>query len=324
MPEEELKHLFDDLLGQDIAIALLEATLRTKRIAPAYLFSGPKGVGQSLATLRFLEGLITGGVPSVLERNRLKKINHPDLIWVEPTYINQGELVTRSLAEKEAVKKRSQPQIRLEQIKELQRFLGKKPIETKLGMVVIEDVESMNESASNCLLKTLEEPTNGILILISHSPERLLPTIRSRCQTIPFSSLKQETLEKVISKIRGKDDNFSMQLNEKELIMLSNGSPGELISNFKALQELPEEIIIRIKKLPKNPLEALALSRDIADTLDIEQQLWLINWLQQYVWDRDMNTRIIKRLEVLRTHLNSFVQPRLAWEVTLLKIAKVN
>ena len=158
---------FDCLVGQEAIEVTLSQALITSRIAPAYLFTGPQGVGQCLAARRFLEGLITGGATSIKERNRLGKMNHPDLIWIEPTYMNQGVLVPKSLAKKEGINKRNPPQIRLEQIKIIQRFLSKNPIETNLGMVVIEAVEAMNESSSNALLKTLEEPGNGLLILIN-------------------------------------------------------------------------------------------------------------------------------------------------------------
>jgi len=324
MHKEESKELFGDLIGQETAIGLLSAAIKKNRISPAYLFTGPQGVGQCLAAQRFLEGLITGGSHGVKERSRLEKLNHPDLIWIEPTYLHQGNLIPKSLAKKEGIKKRNPPQIRLEQIRTIQRFLGKQPIETNLGMVVIEAAEKMNEAASNALLKTLEEPENGLLILISSRPEKLLPTIRSRCQKIPFHRLNLNNLKKVLSKIKfDETNNFSFESTSKELISLSNGSPGALIDNLQAWEEFPDEILLRIKILPQSPIDSLSLARDITETLDVEQQIWLINWLQQYLWSKDMNQQLINKLETLRRYLLSFVQPRLAWEVTLLNIAKV-
>ena len=320
MHKEESEKLFDDLIGQETAVELLKAAITKKRIAPAYLFAGPQGVGQCLTAQRFLEGLITGGSPSLRERIRLRKLNHPDLIWIEPTYLHQGNLISKSLAQKEGIKKRNPPQIRLEQIRSIQRFLGKKPIEANLGMVVIEAVETMNEASANALLKTLEEPGNGSLILISSRPEKLLPTIRSRCQKIPFSRLNYGNLKKVLSKTNFDQTNhFSFESASKEIINLSNGSPGALIDNFQTWKEFPEDILIRIKTLPKSPVDALSLARDVTETLDLEQQIWLINWLQQYIWAEDMNQELINQLETLRRYLLSFVQPRLAWEVTFLK-----
>ena len=74
--------LFGDLIGQPLAVDLLSAALAQERVAPAYLFAGPEGVGRQLAAVRFLEGLLADGQPSARERRRLLERNHPDLLWV--------------------------------------------------------------------------------------------------------------------------------------------------------------------------------------------------------------------------------------------------
>ena len=106
--------LFADLLGQPLAVDLLAAALRRERLAPAYLFAGPDGVGRRLAAQRFLEGVLTGGETSERERRRLESGNHPDLLWVEPTFQHQGRLLTRAEAEEAGVSRRTPPQLRLE------------------------------------------------------------------------------------------------------------------------------------------------------------------------------------------------------------------
>ena len=73
-------------------------------------------------------------------------------------------------------------------------------------MVVIEDVENMAEAAGNALLKTLEEPGNSLLILITARPEKLLPTIHSRCQKIPFKYLDSDSLQKVLTKVQKNEE----------------------------------------------------------------------------------------------------------------------
>ena len=91
--------LFADLVGQPLAVDLLQAALAQQRLAPAYLFAGPDGVGRRLAALRFLEGVLAAGQPSPRERRRLLERNHPDLLWVEPTFQHQGRLLSRAEAE---------------------------------------------------------------------------------------------------------------------------------------------------------------------------------------------------------------------------------
>ena len=126
-----MAELFAGLVGQGGAVRLLTAALQRQRLAPAYLFAGPEGVGRRLAALRFLEGVLAAGEarwqgdPSL--RRRLAQGNHPDLLWVEPTYSHQGQLVPASKAVEEGINRRTAPQLRLEQVREVSRFLARRP-----------------------------------------------------------------------------------------------------------------------------------------------------------------------------------------------------
>jgi DNA polymerase-3 subunit delta' len=70
----------------------------------------------------------------------------------------------------------------------------------------------------------------------------------------------------------------------------------------------------------RTPLVALSLARDLCEALDVEQQLWLLNWWQLRLWRQRQDSFPLKRLEQLRGQLRSYVQPRLAWEVALLSL----
>ena len=196
----EVSDLFAGLVGQAPATALLAAALDKQRLAPAYLFCGADGVGRSLAARRFLEGVIAGpkGAPSV--RRRLEEGNHPDLLWLEPTYQHQGQLIPVSEALAMGISRKAPPQLRLEQVRGVSQFLGRRPLESPRCLVVIERVEAMAEGAANALLKTLEEPGGGLLILLTAAPERLLSTIRSRCQQIPFRRLSPAEIAEVLQR----------------------------------------------------------------------------------------------------------------------------
>ena len=304
--------LFDDLIGQPLAVDLLTAALDQERLAPAYLFAGPDGVGRRLTALRFLEGVLAAGDPSSRERRRLVERNHPDLLWVEPTFQHQGRLLSRIEAEEAGVTRRTPPQLRLEQIRGVARFLARQPVEAARGMVVIEAAEAMAEAAANALLKTLEEPGHGLLILLTAAPERLLSTIRSRCQLIRFLRLDSAAMHQVLQRCDAVAD------DPAELLALAAGSPGALLDHRQHWSALPQELTQRLRQRPDAPMEALALARDLCETLDGEQQLWLIDWWQQQLWHSGAGEQPLRRLENLRRHLLSFVQPRLAWEVALL------
>ena len=314
--------LFADLQGQPLAQRLLIAALERRRVAPAYLFSGPDGVGRRLAALRFLEGLLGDGDCAPRERRRLEERNHPDLLWVEPTYNHQGRLIPCSEAESIGVSKRTPPQARLEQIRELSRFLARQPLQSPRGLVVLEQPEAMAEGAANALLKTLEEPGHGLLILLCAAPERLLTTIRSRCQQIRFTRLSEECLRSVLAQMPDGQGEQALALaaSHPELLALAGGSPGALLDHVRMWGSIPEELKQRLQILPTTPLQALGLARDLTEQLDGDQQLWMINWWQHLLWNESTQRERLKRLDRLRQHLLSFVQPRLAWEVALLNL----
>jgi DNA polymerase-3 subunit delta' len=381
--------LFADLVGQPLAVRLLEAALRQGRLAPAYLFSGPEGVGRRLGALRFLEGVLAApdpgsatvpgstlphldlsGIPLAASRStvgpesfhgggsgpgqaslaipppalepvpaaapglrrRLQQGNHPDLLWVEPTYSHQGRLVPLSRAEAEGVPRRAAPQLRLEQVREVSSFLTRRPVEGGRCLVVLEGAEAMAEAAANALLKTLEEPGDGLLVLISAAPEQLLSTIRSRCQTIPFRRLSPALVEQVLASVPEAAEPLTMDEPEAgpavqvvvpdppELAELAAGSPGGLLQHRRQWRALPEGLAPRLLALGTDPIEALNLARELSEALDLPQQLWLIDWMELALWRRRQRPAELRRLERLRSQLRSYVQPRLAWEVALLEL----
>ena len=313
--------LFEDLLGQTRAVALLQASLVQGRLAPAYLFAGPDGVGRRLAALRFLEGVLAGLQGDAGIRRRLQEGNHPDLLWVEPTYQDKGQLVPASKAEELGLARRAAPQLRLEQIRDVSRFLSRRAVEARGCVVVLEDAEAMAEGAANALLKTLEEPGEGLLILIAATPEQLLTTIRSRCQQIPFTRLSSEQLAVVLERC----GEPAPTADPPELLELAAGSPGALLRCRQAWADLPEGLAARLLDMgaAAEPLQALALARDLAEALDAEQQLWLLGWWQLALWRRQAPVAQLQRLERLRSQLRAYVQPRLAWEVALLELAGI-
>ncbi|NDC15377.1 MAG: DNA polymerase III subunit delta' [Synechococcaceae bacterium WB9_2_170] len=313
-----MSDLFAGLVGQAQAVALLEAALRHQRLAPAYLFAGPDGVGRRMAALRFLEGVLAGPGGSRAIRRRLQEGNHPDLLWVEPTYSEKGQLVPASKAEELGVSRRAAPQLRLEQIREVLRFLARSPVEAPGCLVVLEAVEAMAEGAANALLKTLEEPGDGLLILLSAAPEQLLSTIRSRCQQIPFARLSSALMGQVLA---------APIEDPPELVQLAAGSPGALLAHRRQWQALPEGLADRLQALvagTTGALTALELARDLCEALEAEQQLWLLDWWQLALWRQRPGAEqaaALRRLERLRSQLKAYVQPRLAWEVALLELA---
>ena len=156
-----VSELFSDLQGQPLATQLLQAALELQRVAPAYLFSGPEGVGRRLAALRFMEGVLSGGAPDSRERRRLEERNHPDLLWVEPTYSHQGRLLSKAEAEAAGVNRRTPPQVRLEQIRDLGRFLARQPLESALVGSKQSSTSSPRSRGQNWTQSAAADPSTG-------------------------------------------------------------------------------------------------------------------------------------------------------------------
>lgn len=311
---------FDTLVGQPMAVELLCRAVQQERIAPAYLFMGAQGIGRGLAAEIMADLLLSaGGVTSQAVQRRVQQRNHPDLLWVEPTYLHQGKRVTAQEAAELGMKRRSPPQIRLEQIREIARFLSRPPLEAKRAVVVVEQAETMAEAAANGLLKTLEEPGQATLILIAPDRSALLPTLVSRCQCIPFYRLSQTDMAEVLTRT-----GQGHILPAADVLAMAQGSPGDAIAHWQQQQAMPEALLAALAQPPTTFRAALELARQIAAELDIEAQLWLITYLQHRYWQTHAQglsgatTRdFLLRLEQARKYLLSYVQPRLVWEVTL-------
>ena len=312
---------FKNIFGQDLAIKILKSAISKEQISTAYLFSGPAGVGRKKTAKIFINAVLENSLDREITKRKTENNNHPDLLWIEPSYIVQGKSISQEKAKSEGISIKSPPQIRLNQIKQIIEFLGRKPLEAERSIVVIEDIEKLNESASNALLKTLEEPNAGLFILITQRPEKLLSTIRSRCQLVPFTRLNDNQVKKIIQKLEIIQD-ISDISNEKisELISFSYGSPGLYITNLEYWLGITSELRKKLEIKLTNQIEVLKLAKDITDELNLDQQLWYINFEQYRVWEQENNSIIVKKLEELRQLLLKYVQPRLAWEVTLLDI----
>ena len=316
---------FTSLIGQNQAVELLTQAVSQNRIAPGYLFVGSNGIGKSLAAQHFIELLFSAHLaePRLIAsvQNRVQQRNHPDLLWVEPTYMNQGKRLSIKEAESVGLKRKAPPQIRLEQVREIGDFLSRPPLEAARSIVVLSQAETMGEGAANGLLKTLEEPGKAALILIAPTVESLLPTLISRCQKIQFNRLNPEAMALVLQQA-----GFGEILSHSEVMGMAQGSPGEAIAIWQQLQSMPDDLLQKVKQFPQNLRSALELAKEIDKTLDTESQLWLIDYLQHCYWQQFLAGKIsrspLEPLEKARQYLLNYVQPRLVWECTLMGICQ--
>ncbi len=294
---------FSTLVGQSTTASLLKRAIALHRIAPAYLFAGVDGVGKTLAARIFIAQLFATD----------NLANHPDLLWVEPTYLHQGELVNQSKLAHSEVKRKSPPQIRIEQIRVVTQFLSCCALTALCKIVVIQDAHRMAASAANALLKTLEEPISGTIVLISSQPQKLLPTITSRCQVVPFHRLNYGELVGVCERL-GQTEILSYPV----VMSLAAGSPGKAIAYYNQLQSIPQDLLAQLFKPPTNALAAMQIAKEVDTVLEDRQQLWLLDYLQHSWWHRYHDVALAEKVEEAKTSLNKLAASRLIWEILLL------
>jgi DNA polymerase III subunit delta' len=243
---------FSPILGQVKALTLLSRALTNDRLAHAYLFAGPDGVGKTTVALDLAAILLCrdprGGQPCGTCPGCLKfhSGNHPDFLRIRP----DGAA------------------IKIDQIRELKKALNFAPFESRMRIVLLEEVHTMRREAANSLLKVLEEPpANNLLLLVGDAAGALLDTIVSRCQVIPFAPLPLKLAAGIIRKHRPELD----EAGGLALAGLADGCPGQALAieadGILALYgRIVERLLAKRDKAAERAERALALAVDLAET----------------------------------------------------------
>jgi len=298
----------------------LDSIIKNKSFANGYIFYGAEGVGKKQTALRFIKKIFKQSSPRENIEEKITNNNHPDFLIIAPDY----PLATKSSGSFDLEKtiKSGSEIIKISQIRNIKTFLSQKSINSEKKIVLIIDAHLLNEAASNCLLKTLEEPSNGIFILLTSKLNLLLDTIISRCQTVRFRSFSSKQIKSILKEYL---DTSKLKINKKlkleDLINSSNGSPNQLLKNIEIWNDFSDEIISKLDSPIKSSLEILEISKLISEKLEIYQQICLVNLIQNIWWRKTKNIGSIKKLENLKYLLRKNIQPRLAWEIAFLKIS---
>ncbi len=166
-----------------------------ERLPHALLFYGRPGIGKLhfaqvlaqslLCERRTNEGLACGACPACAW---FASGNHPDFRLIQPEALAPAQEETEAGEGVESEKKKPSKQIKIEQIRALSDFLNVGSHRNGYRVVLIHPAESMNPGAANALLKSLEEPSAGVVfVLVSHQPSKLLATVRSRCHAMALT-----------------------------------------------------------------------------------------------------------------------------------------
>ncbi len=180
---------FEDVLGNSRTKQILKKSLERNRTPNSLLFYGPEGVGKRDIALVLAKAmnclkLRDDACDLCTSCRAIENGNFPDVMVLSP--------------EKNVLK--------IEQMREMKQTAYLKPMVGRKRIFVVDQAEKMNEEAANSVLKILEEPPSFThLILITHNPYLILPTIKSRCQELSFSQISKLDIEKVLIE-RGQDE----------------------------------------------------------------------------------------------------------------------
>ncbi len=309
----------DNFLSNEKVNKSLNSILKNESFANGYIFFGPEGVGKKQTALQFIKAIFKQSSLKDKNDESININNHPDCLMIEPSSLLESKKSKN--VDPEKITKSGSDIIKIAQIRNIKFFLGKKSINSKKKIVLINDAHLLNEAASNCLLKTLEEPNNGIFILLTSKLNLLLETIISRCQIVRFRSFSSEQINSILEDYLDLSKlNINRNLKIEDLINSANGSPRQLLKNIKIWNKLSDEITDKLLSPIQNNLEILEVSKLITEKLEIDQQIHLVNFIQIIWWRKTKNIELVRKLENLKYHLKNNIQPRLAWEVTFLKI----
>jgi hypothetical protein len=177
-----------DIAGQEHALAVLRRALQSGRLAHAYLFDGPAGVGKARTALGLGLALACPEAPRegcgrCLICQRVLAGNHPDVLLFDAAQLPE---LTKASSEKSAVKYAA---------RQVFPYALQAPHEAPARLLIIDNADQLSPDVQNTLLKTLEEPRPAVhIVLVTAARDRLLPTILSRTQRVRFVSVRAPVL----------------------------------------------------------------------------------------------------------------------------------
>lgn len=244
--------IFENIVGNEKNKKILEDIIIKNKVANAYMFIGQESIGKFLFAKEFAKAILClnenkpcNKCKSCLE---LDNSNNPDLTIIEPDGNN----------------------VKIEQIRELNRKVVEKPIVSNKKVYIINDGQNITKEAQNALLKTLEEPPEYVtIILITTSESAFLPTIKSRCTKINFNKLAKEDMLKILK------SKYNYQNIADMVYKTSNGSINKSIqiierqSEFENINKIFNNLEnISIIDLINSKEEVFKEKEEINNTLD--------------------------------------------------------
>ncbi|WP_337871860.1 AAA family ATPase [Ignavibacterium sp.] len=310
----------DKILGQEKVKLTLERIISSGKVSHAFLFKGLEGIGKEDTAIRFAQSLVYHSTSSDEKKSylisQIENFSEPFIKYIFPLprgrnetdddnpyeklkddeiELIQEELRNKSLNHFYKIQIPKANNIKINSIRDINHFLSLSYDESIKRVVIISDAHLMNDAAQNALLKNLEEPPENIIfILVTHYPERLRETIRSRCWIINFQPLSSEIVEKILI------TNFDVEQSlAKKVSILSNGSVSTALKLIDyGLEEIKEKAIKILRYSFGRKFHSAYLEfDDISKNSDTEYFAviitLLIQWLNDLIKYRTNSGKII-------------------------------
>jgi len=261
---------FGRIVGHGGAVGLLQSYLQRTALPPALLFTGSEGIGKATLARTFAAAIFCANAAPVDDLvepcgvcsscRKIIRATHADLLWISP--------------EEEA------REIRIDAVRKVQERTVFRPVEAPKIVVIIDTADTLNPSAANRLLKTLEEPPPYLLfLLVTSRPDALPDTVRSRCQTIRFHAPALSQIETLLVQMRG----WSVA-DARLVAAMSGGRLGAALASTPdaARGEEAELHVLVAEETLADYGALLAVSRRYAESAEVMRQglHYLAGWLR--------------------------------------------
>ena len=218
------------LFGHDDAQHAFLSALAADRLPHAWLIGGPTGVGKATLAFAIARFMLSNGRHDMVNKAGQLLELKTDLATAFDPNVN-SRIIARSHGDLLVVergfddkKQRERIEIPVDQIRRIIPFMQSTAAEGGWRVVIVDGADTMNRSAQNALLKGLEEPPNHtLLLLLADRPERLLPTVRSRCRSMALTPLADATMQLALKELFGFAD------SAESLSRMAGGCPGEAL-----------------------------------------------------------------------------------------------
>ena len=233
------------LLGHETAEKLFLSAWKQNSLHQSWLISGAKGIGKATFAYKAARFVLSADdgqrdgyvsldvVPDSDVFRQVSSGSHPDFKLLERGYLKtERQKIAKAvregnyMSEEELGELKKSSVITVDDVRQINEFLAKKSAGGRWRVVLIDSVDEMNTASANAILKILEEPPHKtLMLLVSHNPNRLLPTIRSRCAKLILKPLQDSVVASLLRRYR---PNLS-ETEIKKLSAMAGGSIGKAI-----------------------------------------------------------------------------------------------